>query len=352
MVGAGTGMGLISRGASAHTIPKTILDSTTRLSGQAFGTRWQVTLPDATRLAPVAAEIRRTVNLINKTLSPWNPDSDISRFNCADEHHWVSVSPICSHVIQHALDVASASDGAFDPTIGPLVHRYGFGPIAGQAQSDYQAVDVRLGGLCKKQAELTLDPCGIAKGYALDLMGEALLELGIEQHLIEIGGELRASSTHPSGRSWVTGIEVPQGDTSEPFLRLTSLAGKSLATSGVRYNSYNVSQRRYSHIMDPGKGQPVFGPLLSVSVIAHSAMHADAWSTALMAAGQSEGLLLAKQLELDALFISDTVNNGPAETATHDGIPLPDGRGGYPLSSLHSVATGNFEHHVLSSDTL
>ena len=281
----------------------------TRLSGQAFGTTWQLTLPSNCPLEAVIDTCKSSIEIVNTALSPWDVRSDISKFNASDSTEWVSVSRCCSDVIESALHIASKSDGYFDPTVGPIVGKLGFGPIRhAYATPDYTKTMAQPNALRKTDSQLTLDPCGIAKGHALDLIVEELQGIGITNHFLEIGGEVRASGHHPSGRAWRVGIESPLHSDAMPE-HYVSLNNNALATSGVKHNSYAVGNKLISHIVNPITERSVDHGLLSVSVIANTAMLADGWATALIAIGGEKSLAKAVELDIPALFMFRTDKN-------------------------------------------
>lgn len=276
--------------------------ATVTLSGTAFGTLWRITLPGGDHAALRPAIVRDLAEL-DAEMSPWRPDSLLSRIN-AMPAGVARVTPEFEVVFAAAKAVGEASGGAFDPRVGPAVARWGFGPIEGPARAGRFVLD---GGRLAKHGAATLDLCGIAKGRALDRLADLLRARGREDFLIDIGGELLAGGRHPEGRAWRAGIEDPRPEATGLALALP-LDG-AIATSGIKTQSYLLGSRRYSHIIDPRSMAPArTAGLLSVSVLAPGAMLADAWSTALMAAGPRRGPELAEVAGIDALFLFD----GPA----------------------------------------
>jgi FAD:protein FMN transferase len=154
----------------------------------------------------------------------------------------------------------------------------------------------------KAQPDLTLDMCGIAKGHALDRMVDAIEALGSKDFLVEIGGEVATRGQHPEGRPWQVAIESPDPG-SQALQRVLDLTGEALATSGDRINGYDHGDRRYSHIIDPHRRRPSSSDLASVSVLAPTAMRADALATALFAMGHEAGPDFAVRNDLPALFL-------------------------------------------------
>jgi thiamine biosynthesis lipoprotein len=293
----------------------------THLGGTAFGTTWRLVLPPGADAAEARQIVTRAVALVDRQMSPWRRDSDLTRFNLAGPGR-VALPPEAMTVARAAVRLRTESDGHFDPTVGPIVGRWGFGPIGGDPDSLRTRIEVSRNGLAKARAGQTLDLCGIAKGYALDLVGDGLVSAGHDTFLLDIGGELLAQGHHPSGRAWQTGVEDPRAD-ENGLVHVLALRDMAVATSGTRGNSLALSGRRFSHIVDPITGHPIAGDAASVSVIAPSAMMADGWATALMAAGPGEGPGLAERQGIAALFLAADAGG------------------------LRRIATGNFDAHVL-----
>ncbi|MEW9612877.1 FAD:protein FMN transferase [Shinella sp. S4-D37] len=272
------------------------------LSGAAFATGWRVALRDDANISGLQARLANTLHTIDLAFSPWRSDSMIGRFNRSHADEAV-VSDAVVGVARSALGIAEASGGRFDPTVGPMVARWGFGPIEkGETLPDgWRKIRAGNGHVARTARGLTLDFCGIAKGYALDRMAADLLDAGHEDFLVDLGGELAARGRHPSGRAWHVGIENPLPD-AEGLNGVLQLDGMAVATSGDRRNGYDVGGRRYSHIIDPSTLEPVAGAPASVSVLMPAALDADGWATALMAAG-SAGPDLARARDIAALFL-------------------------------------------------
>lgn len=272
------------------------------ITGTAFGSTWRAVLPQHSDFQTARNLILSAIRETDATMSPFRSGSEISRFNDSDSVEWIRVSPATATVVSAALNTARKTNGAFDPTVGGIVGRYGFGPIRKLAKENYLGISADSTGLRKSSSGLTLDLCGIAKGYAVDLISAGLSGHGLANHFIEVGGEVRGKGLHPSGRAWRAGIERPApGDRSlHCVVETGSLA---LATSGDMVNSYVVDGRRYGHIINPSRGLPVDTRLASVSVLAGSAMEADAMATGLYALGSEAGPDCAAALGMDALFL-------------------------------------------------
>jgi thiamine biosynthesis lipoprotein len=282
------------------------------LQGPAFGSSWKLVADiDAADAAALTADIEAVVASVDAKMSPFRADSELSRFNRAATTGWQALSHETCAVVAEALRVAEATGDAFNPTLGPVTGRYGFGPIIEGVPGAPEEISVREGGVGKARAALTLDLCGIAKGHALDRMAAACAGRGLADVLIELGGEVLARGRHPSGRGWRVGVEGPSG-----FAGAVSLDGAALATSGIAVNAFSHGGRRYAHIVDPLTKRPADSALFSVTVAAGTAMTADALATALFAMGAARGPAFSRENGIEALFVMDdgaTVMSGGFE---------------------------------------
>jgi thiamine biosynthesis lipoprotein len=208
--------------------------------------------------------------------------------------------------------------------MGDSVSAWGFGPH----QADPQVIRAALGTarrpthqvleldadalrLCK-HAQVTLDLCGIAKGYGVDRLMAVLARFGIGDALVGIDGEMRANGLRPDGRPWAVAVERPDHDKRAP-LAVLELTDCAVATSGDYRHWVDVGDRRLSHTMDPARGGPLSVSPASVTVLAETCMQADAWATALMVQGTRDGAASARRLNLNALFI-DRAEDGFQQT--------------------------------------
>jgi len=275
------------------------------IGGAAFGTRWRALLPAAAGAARIERDIARLLAALDGVMSPFRADSELARVNAADGP--LILSRPLAEVVREGLRIARLTGGAFDPAIGPVVARFGFGPIragGGHAPSiDWRGFAMTGRTLVRHAPALTFDPCGIGKGYALDQIGDLLSAHGIPAFFAEFGGEVRVRGRHPAGRPWRVGIEDPAPGSARPPRHVVGMEGGAIATSGDRNNAYVVGARRYSHIIDPRTAAPVDNGVASVSVVARSAMRADTLATALMVLGPVRGIALAERAALPALFV-------------------------------------------------
>ena len=289
------------------------------IGGAAFGTTWRALVPGGVDAARLADHIRRSLRSLDVVMSPFRPGSELARLNAADGR--VDVSRPLAEIIEEGLRVARLTGGAFDPSVGPIVARFGFGPIGNPSVAtvragDYHGFELAGRTVIKLSPALTFDPCGIGKGYALDRLGDLFAARGLGAFFIEFGGEVLVRGHHPAGRPWRIAIEDPGPGVSR-LRHVITMPGGALATSGARRNSYVVGGRRYSHIVDPRTAAPVNNSVASVSVMARSAMTADALATGLMALGAKRGIELAEREALPALFVLHS-GNGYCDIATSE----------------------------------
>ena len=292
-----------------------------RFGGPTMGTSYSVVvtrMPAGLDRARVQALIDDVLREVDDHLSTYDPASEISGFNARPGTDWRPVSPLLYSVVERARQVYRESGGAFDITVGPLVQLWGFGADARaiEAMPDPHLIEHARGvtGLDKLEARaegpalrktssgLRLDVDGIAPGLAVDLIVERLRSAGIEDCLVEIGGEVRARGRSPAGRIWRIAVEVPLTGERRPYT-LVELDDLAVSTSGDYRDFRLVGGHRVSHTVDPRTGAPVTHDLASVSVLHPSTALADAYATALMVLGPEEGMAMARRLGLAALFI-------------------------------------------------
>jgi len=299
------------------------------LGGETMGTTWSVKLVAANAdagdaiLRIVQAELARVI----AQMSQWEPQSDISRFNRAAAGSWHQLPDEFFYVLRTALALAHETGGAYDPTIGALSEIWGFGVAAGRKDHAPEAAAIdRAREACGWQAValdaersaalqpggVSLDLSSIAKGFAVDLVAQALVRHGCNDHLVEIGGELRGTGTKPDGSPWWVALEETQG---AAFETIVALHGLSIATSGDSRRYIEAGGRKLSHTIDPRSGWPIRDTLASVTVLHASCMHADALATALSVLGAEEGYSFAASRDLAARFVMRGVD-GPRERIT------------------------------------
>ncbi|WP_096144972.1 FAD:protein FMN transferase [Stenotrophomonas pictorum] len=292
------------------------------LGGHTMGTRWSVKLvaPRRRDLHPLHAGIQAELDRVVAQMSTWETESDISRYNRAAAGSWQRLPEDFWQVLVAAHDIAERSDGAFDPSIGPLVALWGFGAQAGAQRVPDAAQRAEVAGRCgwhKLQLDapaqaalqpgaLQLDLSAIAKGYGVDLVSRWLRRNGVEAALVEVGGELHGYGRKPDGQPWRVLVEsAPEEDAGADYPpRVLALDDLAIATSGDRWHHYEQDGISYSHTLDPRTHAPVTRAAAAVTVIEREAMRADAWATALTVMGATQGLAFATDHGLAARFLT------------------------------------------------
>lgn len=289
-------------------------------SGATMGTTFSVTIalpPDQVASFTLEDEVEQALSRIEKTMSTYLPDSDLSLFNSSVSTEWQPVAIELCVAIERSLRLAELTGGNFDITLGPLVNLWGFGP-AGVVYEPPAAKDVehalektgyrKLEADCansmlrKTDESLYVDLSAFAKGFAVDKLAELLDHQEIHNYLVEIGGEVRARGRNGSGDNWRIAIEKP-ADNDRTVQAIVNITDMAIATSGDYRNFFEYENKRYSHTIDPHTGRPVEHRLASVSVVAQQAARADALATALFVMGPAEGPKFAEQNAISALFL-------------------------------------------------
>lgn len=291
-----------------------------RLGGDTMGTTWsvvvvhdrqQVSNDDLQRL------LEQRLMHINRLMSTYDPESEISRFNRLRNDTWFPLSVETFLVINQALEISKLSRGDFDISVGPLVNLWGFGSN-GQPQHQpeqeainsilttvgYQHLQLRAHppALRKDSSALQIDLSAIAKGYAVDALGKLLQQQGYENFLVEIGGEILASGYRPGKELWRIAIEKPVEGTREVETVL-NMTGTAMATSGNYRNFYIENGQRYVHTINPVSGHPISHKLASATVLDPSCARADALATTLMVMGEKKAIAFSEENAIPVFLI-------------------------------------------------
>ncbi len=291
------------------------------LGGQTMGTTWSVklTAQPAADLPGLTATVQRALDAVVAQMSPWEPLSALSRYNRAPAGSWTRLPAETVRVLRRAIQIAEATGGAFDPTLGALTELWGFGPrpFSGEPPPRDAVETARADGGWKRltldgdalfqPGGLRLDLNGIAKGFGVDQAAAALERSGVKSYLVEVGGELRGTGAKPDGQPWWVELERPpqMARAANDALRtVVALHGLSVATSGDYRRFFDHDGRRYAHTLDPATGAPSVHGMVSVTVLAKTCMDADAWATALTVMGPDAALAFAAAHALPALIIS------------------------------------------------
>jgi len=303
---------------------------TTVLNGRALGTYWTVKLlsKNEVKKEELREDIVRKLEEGDKIFSHWRKDSDLYQFNAALTTNPLSIRPPLLDLLEHAEWINRQSEGAFDPTLAPVINLWGFGPVGGNRSTiptGKQILEAKKltgmdkfktlpkGFIQKKLPLLQLDFSGSAKGEIIDQVCNLLQRWNFNNFLVELGGEVRANGRGRDGKGWIIGLEDGSGD-SESMVAVP-LRNYSVATSGTyQLNKPNPdANRSASHLIDPRTGRPVGHELVAVNAFAPTARDADAWATALMILGPVEGMKKAEELDMVARFCA--IQDGQIEVS-------------------------------------
>ena len=286
------------------------------LSGPIMGTDYRITVIADRKINQEALEqdLQAVMNLVNDSMSHYDAASELTKINQADAGQKIMLSDQLNEVLTEAVSVSELSGGAFDITLGPLIDLWGFGaqglitqkPSTKEIQRlskivGYSRLNLKEGVLIKSHSDIQLNLSAIAKGFAVDQVAAELVQQGIQDYLIDIGGELRASGVNMDSQLWRVGIERPMllGGVQQ----VIKLSNQSVATSGDYLNFLTIDGQRFSHTIDPITMKPVLHRLASVTVVEESASRADALATAIMAMGDDRGFEFAEKHQLAAYFV-------------------------------------------------
>lgn len=301
------------------------------IEGNTMGTTYHVTYFDAKKRNFKPA-IDSLLDLVNKSINTYDSTSEVSRFNRSKDGIAVDL-PYLLPPLYAAAEVFKNSQGAFDPTVMPLVNAWGFGPgkvfQMDSARVDslkqfigFEKVQLTQDSVMKLDARTQLDFGGIGQGYGADVITEFLKSKGITDMLVELGGEGMACGVNlDTGKPWKIGILDPNSTREKQFFKAyASLSNKSFTTSGNYFNYKEIDGRKYSHTIDPETGYPVQREILSASVFASDCTTADAWATAFMVMGHDRAVEILKQkMDLNAFLVFST-SDGKIDIYMTDGI--------------------------------
>ena len=287
------------------------------MHGFALGTSYNIQYVANLSDDQVQNGIDSIFRVINKSLSTYLPQSDISKINSGDttvvvDHHFRAV-------FEKATEVWKATGGYFDPTVGVLVNAYGFGP--GKSITDlnpeqkdslllligWKKIQLSQDNIIKKESpHIYVDFNAIAKGYTVDIVGDFLLKSGSFDFMVEIGGEIVARGNSPkTGQAWKIAIDNPLQVGKRDFLHTLTLQDQALASSGNyrKYRIDTITGERFVHSINPLNGSALKTNILSTSVKAPDCLTADAWATALMVMPFEKGkALIENDPQLEAIW--------------------------------------------------
>lgn len=302
-----------------------------RISGHTMGTTYHITYFDEAQRNFKEA-VDSLLQVVNKSINTYDSTAEVSRFNNSATGIALNL-PYLYPPLRKSLEVYTTTGGAFDPTVMPLVNAWGFGPgkrfNPNPAQIDsikkfigLNKVTIRQDSITKTDPRIQLDFGGIGQGYGADVVTEFLRSKGIENMLVELGGEgMAVGKNLKNGKPWEIGILDP-GSTydNQYFKAYVSLTDRSFTTSGSYFNYHVDDGVKYSHTIDPHSGYPAKRALLSASVFSADCTTADAWGTAFMVMGHERAIeLLQQHPEIDAFLIYSNAE-GKQETFATPGI--------------------------------
>ena len=284
-------------------------------SGMVFGTTYSITYQYHENLK---SDIEDVMQQVDNSLSPFNKSSVITAIN---NNTSTKADKYLTEVFTLAQTVNKETDGAFDITVAPLVNAWGFGFRSGTRPTDAQTdsllaivgqekVTLKDGEIIKSDPRIMLDCSAIAKGFGVDKVAEFLAGKGIENFLVEIGGEISARGKNSRGTEWNIGVTKPVDDSlsiNQENQAVLQITNKAMATSGNYRNFYYEGGKKYAHTINPHTGKPAQSDILSATVIAQTCAVADAYATAFMVLGSEKAKeILKKHPELQAyLILSD-----------------------------------------------
>jgi FAD:protein FMN transferase len=298
------------------------------LAGEAMGSTYNIRYLD-----PANRNFKQPIDSLladfNRSVSTYDPESDISVFNRGDSVQFRY--PFFYPILQRSREVYELTGGAFDPTVGPLVVGWGFGPKKGLPDElpnvdslrqlvDFPSLRFDARGLRKTRPGIYLDLNAIAPGYGVDLVANYLRSQGLAHFMVEIGGEVVCQGLNDQEKVWTIGINNPvyEEKGGEYMQAALQVKDQGLATSGNYRRYYIKDGKRYAHTIDPKTGRPVEHNLLSATVLAKDCMTADALATAFMVMGKDKAVAFSQQHQVEVFLIYDA--NGKLETYTSESL--------------------------------
>lgn len=295
--------------------------SETEITGDIQGTTYHIKMVLqglSLNIGEVRRDIENAFEDVDIKLSNYREDSEISRLNANKTSEWLTVSREIVDLIGIAKQVSERSEGCYDLTVKPLFDLWGFFRHENRVPPDEEIaqalqhvgmsrieVDSAGSRLRKRDPELRIDLSSIAQGYTVGAIAKRLEDRGIQNYLVEIGGELKVKGSKTDGSPWRIAIEKPTPFQREVqrVLELHQKSGTAVMTSGTYRNFFEQNGHVYSHILNPATGRPVTHKLLSVTVLHEDPTWADAWATALLCIGESGAVKIAERESLKVLLI-------------------------------------------------
>ncbi|CAL1329484.1 FAD:protein FMN transferase [Candidatus Providencia siddallii] len=300
------------------------------INGQTMGTFYTIKyVSNIHDIKNIKVNINKRLEEINRQMSTYNDNSEVSKFNKFKKTNIpfpVSLGTI--KVIKKAIEINKITNGSLDITIGPLVNLWGFGPelklkkipTDKEIKKRHKLVGIEKlsiisNSIIKTIPELNIDLSSIAKGYGVDVIKEYLESIGINNYMINIGGEISTKGKNGKKIPWQIAIEKPY--LYQTIQKIIEPGEFSMATSGDYHNYFEYNGIHFSHIISPKTGKPIIHNLISVTVLSKNCMTADALSTGLNVLGQKKGFDLAKKMKIPIFMIIKT-NKGFKELYTKE----------------------------------
>lgn len=280
--------------------------------GMVFGTIYKITYQSKEDLH---SDIKAALQEVDNSLSPYNPNSIITRINHNED---TTLNTFFTDVFNMAQYISDETEGAFDITVAPLVNAWGFG-FKNAIDIDavtidsirqfvgYNKIRIENDKIIKEDKRLMLDCSAIAKGYGVDKVAQALEKKGVQNYMVDIGGEVSVKGKNPKMNRWRIGINKPIEDSlsvNQELQTILEITDAAMATSGNYRKFYYKEGKRYAHTIDPRLGYPIQHNILSATVIAKDCTTADAYATAFMVMGLEKAMAYCEQHpELNGYFI-------------------------------------------------
>ncbi|BBT70263.1 MULTISPECIES: FAD:protein FMN transferase ApbE [Enterobacteriaceae] len=304
--------------ASEPAAPKA---TATVLEGKTMGTFWRVSVVgiDKDRAEALRNKVQTQLDGDDRLLSTWKNDSALMRFNHSQSTTPWPVSEAMADIVTESLRIGRKTAGAMDITVGPLVNLWGFGPdkqpVSTPTQTQIDAAKARTGldkltvinradrqYLQKSIPDLYVDLSTVGEGYAADHLARLMAEEGISRYLVSVGGALVSRGMNGDGQPWRVAIQKPT-DRENAVQAIVDINGHGISTSGSYRNYYELDGQRISHVIDPQTGRPITHKLVSVTVIAPTALEADGWDTGLMVLGTEKAQQVVREQGLAVYMI-------------------------------------------------
>lgn len=302
-------------------------DEPVKIEGHAQGTTYHITYFEKQN-KNYQPEIEKILKDFDQSVSTYSPTSIISRINSNEKN--VIVDDYFIACFNKAKEVWKNTDGAFDPTVYPLVNLWGWGPgkkqTVDKAKVDsilkfvgFQLITLKGNRIIKKDPRVSLDFNAFAQGYSVDVISNFLNSKGITSYIVEIGGEVYARGKKPDGDNWKIGIEKPIDNTDgiNPLKAIAKLENMAIATSGNYRRFVIIDGVKYAHHLDPKTGYPTKNNLLSASVFSGECISSDANATGILVMGLEKAkkfLESHKELQVYLIYSDDKGNYQTFET--------------------------------------